>query len=82
MERDADLICVVEFNGNERTVTAIVSLGELSRFSLPGTITWPDGSQSDSVEILISQKTPDEIDCPPSAAVDGVPQSLVNRPRG
>ena len=83
MERGAELICVFEFDGNERTLTTVLCMGELRRFSLPGTITWPDGSQSNSVDILISQKTLDAVDCLPSEPIDiGMPQPVVDRPGG
>jgi len=82
VERGTELICVFEFNGDERTVTTVLSLGELRRLSLPAPITWPDGSQSDTLEILISQKTPDEVDCGPSASAEvGLPQAAVDSPR-
>jgi hypothetical protein len=81
MESGAKFVCVFEFGGTERTVTSVVQLGAVLRVPLPVTVTWPDGSQSDFVEILVDEFLSDEADCPPSAPVDvGAPQAPVDRP--
>jgi hypothetical protein len=69
MHEGAELICVLQFEGTERTITAVFPLGAPTPVSLPVTATWPDGSQSDSVEILIEQRMRGEVDRPLSARV-------------
>ena len=68
MKDRAKFVCVLEFGGTERTITSVVSVGAVARVSLPVTVTWPDGSQSDYVDVLVDEMTdePDGLNDQPS----------------
>ena len=53
-------VVALEFGGSERCVAAVLTPGVPTRLALPAPITWPDGSHTDAIEILIQTKSEDE----------------------
>ena len=49
------VVVAIEFVPTGRVVSARVHLGSPTRVKLPAVITWPDGSRSNVLEIVVEQ---------------------------